>query len=158
MYSTSSRMIRQSFNSLNAQLNSICHLLVLLGAHHILHVGRIRVKIPCFMHLILLETKTCLYVRNLSFISISPYTSLFLVTFRFPVTSGTELWLNNSFSSWELDCMRQLTLVLFCSADMVRHSTCVKSVCQESKHGMWGDKITLLRKSGDLSAFPTYSQ
>ena len=32
------------FNSLNAQLNRICHLLALLVAHHILHVGRIRVN------------------------------------------------------------------------------------------------------------------
>ena len=32
------------FNSLNAELNPICHVLELLGAHHILHVGRIRVK------------------------------------------------------------------------------------------------------------------
>jgi len=31
-------------NSLNAELNPICHLLALLGAHHILHVSRIRVK------------------------------------------------------------------------------------------------------------------
>jgi hypothetical protein len=31
------------FNSLNAELNPICHLLALLGAHHILHVSRIRV-------------------------------------------------------------------------------------------------------------------
>jgi hypothetical protein len=31
-------------NPLNAELNSICHLLALLGAHHILHIGRIRVK------------------------------------------------------------------------------------------------------------------
>ena len=30
-------------NPLNATLNPICHLLVLLGAHHILHVSRIRV-------------------------------------------------------------------------------------------------------------------
>jgi hypothetical protein len=30
---------------LNAGLNPICHLLALLGAHHILHVSRIRVKI-----------------------------------------------------------------------------------------------------------------
>ena len=29
-------------NPLNAELNSICHLLALLGAHHILHVSRIR--------------------------------------------------------------------------------------------------------------------
>ena len=108
MYYTSSRMISQSF------------------------------RIPCFIHLILLERKTCLYVGNPSFISFSPYTSLFLITFRFPFTSGTELWLNNSLSSWELDCMRQPTLILFCAADMVHHSTCVKSVCQENKHEMWG--------------------
>ena len=31
-------------NNLNAALNPICHLLALLGAHHILHVSRIRVK------------------------------------------------------------------------------------------------------------------
>jgi len=30
---------------LNAELNPICHLLALFGAHHILHVSRIRVKI-----------------------------------------------------------------------------------------------------------------
>ena len=34
------------FNPLNAQLNPICHLLALLEAHHILHFGRIRVKLP----------------------------------------------------------------------------------------------------------------
>jgi len=32
------------FNPLNAKLNPICHLLALLGAHHILHVSRIRVN------------------------------------------------------------------------------------------------------------------
>jgi hypothetical protein len=31
-------------NPLNAKLNSICHILALLGAHHILHVSGIRVK------------------------------------------------------------------------------------------------------------------
>jgi len=34
----------QIFNPLNAELNLICHLLALLGAHHILHVNRVRVK------------------------------------------------------------------------------------------------------------------
>jgi len=29
------------FNPLNAELNPICHLLVLLGAHHVLHISRI---------------------------------------------------------------------------------------------------------------------
>ena len=32
------------FNPLNPELNTICHLLALLRAHHILHVSRIRVK------------------------------------------------------------------------------------------------------------------
>jgi len=32
------------FNLLNGELNPICHLLALLGAHHILHISRIRVK------------------------------------------------------------------------------------------------------------------
>ena len=33
-----------TLNLLNAELNPICHLLALLGAHHILHVSGIRVK------------------------------------------------------------------------------------------------------------------
>ena len=33
------------FNPLNTQLNHTCHLLVLLGAHHILHVSRVRVNL-----------------------------------------------------------------------------------------------------------------
>ena len=33
-----------TFNPLNAEFNPICHLLVLLGAHPILHISRIRVK------------------------------------------------------------------------------------------------------------------
>jgi hypothetical protein len=32
-------------NPLKDELNPICHLLGLLGAHHILHISRIRVKI-----------------------------------------------------------------------------------------------------------------
>jgi len=32
------------FDPLNAELNPICHLVALLGAHHILHISRIRVK------------------------------------------------------------------------------------------------------------------
>ena len=34
----------QVLNPLNADLNPICHLLALLGAHHILHISGIRVK------------------------------------------------------------------------------------------------------------------
>ena len=36
--------IKMGLNPLNAELNPICHLLALLGAHHILHISRIRVK------------------------------------------------------------------------------------------------------------------
>jgi len=42
----------EDLNYLNAELNPICHLLSLIGAHHILHVSRLRVKLsllPC-MH------------------------------------------------------------------------------------------------------------
>jgi len=35
---------QQNTNPLNAELNPICQLLALLGAHHILHVSRIRVS------------------------------------------------------------------------------------------------------------------
>jgi hypothetical protein len=46
-------MLMEVFNPLNTELNPICHLLALLGAHHILHVSRIRVnnldyKTTCF--------------------------------------------------------------------------------------------------------------
>jgi len=36
--------LKDNLSPLNAELNPICHLLALLGAHHILHVSRIRVK------------------------------------------------------------------------------------------------------------------
>jgi len=35
-------------NPLNPELNPICYLLALLGAHHFLHVSRIRVKLLNF--------------------------------------------------------------------------------------------------------------
>ena len=38
-------------NPLNAELNPICYLLALLGAHHFLHVSRIRVKLLTFRRL-----------------------------------------------------------------------------------------------------------
>ena len=36
------------FNPLNPELNPICYLLALLGAHHFFHVSRIRVKLLTF--------------------------------------------------------------------------------------------------------------
>ena len=41
------RIVCPRLNPLNAELNPICRLLVLLGAHSILHVSRIRVKVIC---------------------------------------------------------------------------------------------------------------
>ena len=43
--------IRRGINPLNPELNPICYLLALLGAHHYLHVSRIRVKILTFRRL-----------------------------------------------------------------------------------------------------------
>jgi len=39
------------FNPLNPELNPTCYLLALLGAHHSLHVRRIRVKLLTFRRL-----------------------------------------------------------------------------------------------------------
>jgi len=36
--------LKYDFNPLNPELNPICYLLALLGAHHFLHVSRISVK------------------------------------------------------------------------------------------------------------------
>ena len=38
-------------NPLKLELNPICYLLALLGAHHFLHVSRIRVKLLTFRRL-----------------------------------------------------------------------------------------------------------
>jgi len=35
-------------NPLKAELNPFCHLLALLGAHHIFHVSGLRVKVLCY--------------------------------------------------------------------------------------------------------------
>ena len=40
-----------NFNPINPELNPICYLLALLGAHHFLHVSRIKVKLLTFRRL-----------------------------------------------------------------------------------------------------------
>jgi hypothetical protein len=42
--STFTPVLLELISPLNAELNPICHLLALLGAHHIFHVSRIRVN------------------------------------------------------------------------------------------------------------------
>ena len=46
-------------NPLNPELNPICYLLALLGAHHFLHVSRIRVKLLTFRLLM-----SCIYMEH----------------------------------------------------------------------------------------------
>jgi len=50
-------------NPLNTKLNSMCHLLVLLGAHLILHISRIRVKLTMRWagHVARMGYRRCLY-------------------------------------------------------------------------------------------------
>jgi len=45
MWSCLVSRMENDINPVNAKLNPICHLLALLGAHPILHISRIRVKI-----------------------------------------------------------------------------------------------------------------
>jgi len=58
----------ESINPLNAELNLICHLLILLGAHHILHVSRVRVNLIKWIYLIhkIFYFHFCKYGINLS--------------------------------------------------------------------------------------------
>ena len=45
------KYIFRNINPLKPELNPICYLLALLGAHHFLHVNRIRVKLLTFRRL-----------------------------------------------------------------------------------------------------------
>jgi hypothetical protein len=49
------------FNPLNTELNPICHLLSLLGAHHILHISRVRVNSAIYVFLLLC---LCIHIRR----------------------------------------------------------------------------------------------
>jgi hypothetical protein len=68
------------FSPLNAELNPICHLLALLGAHHILHVSRIRVK----EELLLLS-------------SFTDFTGRYLITFDIPLSGGVHVRFPSAF-------------------------------------------------------------
>jgi hypothetical protein len=46
MKTSLSFIVSSDINSLNTELNPLCHLLALLEAHHFLHVSRMRVKPP----------------------------------------------------------------------------------------------------------------
>ena len=53
MISRTENITWNTFNPLNSELNPICYLLALLGAHHFLHVTSIRVKLLTFRLLML---------------------------------------------------------------------------------------------------------
>ena len=55
-----------NINPLNAELNPICHLLALIGTHHILHVSRIRVNVYIYIH-----GSTALVVLDLLIVEVS---------------------------------------------------------------------------------------
>ena len=44
LFFSQSLLVNAEINPLNAELNRICHLLALLGAHHIFHVNGLRVN------------------------------------------------------------------------------------------------------------------
>ena len=103
------RLFLSDFNPLNAELNPICHLLALLGAHHILHISRIRVNNPEFSRQIFENSKTP------NFINIRPFGAELLqsdgqrdiaqltVSFRNfenPPKNGSK---RNKLSEWEGD-------------------------------------------------------
>ena len=56
-------LVDTSINPLNAELNPICYLLALLGAHHFLRVSRIRVK---SLTLRLLMSYIYIYIYDIS--------------------------------------------------------------------------------------------
>ena len=59
--------VKTNRNPLNAELNPICHLLALLGAHHILHVSRIRVNVIYVVRIFFVKTN-----RNLLNAQLNP--------------------------------------------------------------------------------------
>jgi hypothetical protein len=65
LLSDTSYVILRCFNPLNTQLNPICHLLALLGAHHIFHVSR--VKRPLLVTVIWWFTQVCNSVNEMIF-------------------------------------------------------------------------------------------
>ena len=67
-------------NPLNAELNPICYLLALLGAHHFLHVSRIRVK-----SLTLRLLMSYIYIYDISSLRVNR------VCFSVPVTSHLRI-------------------------------------------------------------------
>jgi len=83
------------FNPLNAELNSICHLLALLGAHHILHVSRIRVNVPAW-------NETCLQWKEIKPLVLSVISKLHCII---------KNYIYSYFSASFLECLYHIVLL-----------------------------------------------
>ena len=59
-------MVKIFLNPLKAELNPICHLLALVGTHHILHLSRIRVN----FELLCVFNRFLAHINRLFFIGI----------------------------------------------------------------------------------------
>jgi hypothetical protein len=66
-------LVSDWFNPLNTELNPISHLLSLLGAHHILHVSRIRVKLTSDINMFHLSMQPHKYFILNSTVAYTPY-------------------------------------------------------------------------------------
>ena len=94
-----------AFKGLNAELNPICHLLTLLGAHHIFHVSGLRVKNPAVARLV--EIFIAIYLTQ-------RFVTVFTTARQFSLTRGNALHSTTSLStSWRtilILCYRRLGL------------------------------------------------
>jgi hypothetical protein len=93
------------FNPLNAELNPICHLLALLGAHHIVHVSRIRVKLDiplCYLddkRLKYLQHKISQIVISARERNVSLFVPLFCQNLNTTVQWSCVVWRKDSITS-----------------------------------------------------------
>jgi len=83
--------MRFEFNPLNAKLNPICHLLALLGAHHILHVSRIRVKVCNSVHHHTIQINQPTRCNNFSSLLLDVYVQLNMFWASSRPSSGAQL-------------------------------------------------------------------
>ena len=60
-----------TFNLFSIELNPVCHMLALLGAHHILHVSRIRVNLSHFQPSTRLHFQYTFYTYDSSFLNLT---------------------------------------------------------------------------------------
>ena len=114
------------FNPLNAELNPICHLLALLGAHHILHVSRIRVKAMLIIFSeILKKTK-----EKLNYCTICQCQNIFICEVHVSIATrkaDTKIWINTGYEylNRSVNALANLHDMWHCrinNQSLVRHS------------------------------------